>query len=271
MPELPEVETCLQGLKPHLVDATVKHVVVRQAKLRYTIPETLNECLSNQILVDMSRRGKYLLLQFPSGQLVMHLGMSGHLRIIDAATQASKHDHVDIAFTNGRVLRLHDPRRFSVVDWWPTKQASHRLLCHLGVEPLSDDFNGDYLYRLARRRKVAVKNYIMDNKVVVGVGNIYASESLFRAGIHPKRHANAISLNRYHRLAEAIVAVLKKAIESGGTTLKDFINSEGKPGYFSQQLQVYGRTGLSCYSCQAIIKSSVIGQRNTFYCASCQH
>ncbi|MCF6209492.1 MAG: bifunctional DNA-formamidopyrimidine glycosylase/DNA-(apurinic or apyrimidinic site) lyase [Gammaproteobacteria bacterium] len=271
MPELPEVETTRRGIAPHIEGERVREVVVRQPRLRWPVPVRLKAALCGQTIDTVHRRGKYLLLRSATGTVILHLGMSGSLHVVAAGTPAGKHDHVDIIFTNGCCLRLRDPRRFGAVLWTTRAVEAHKLLQGLGPEPLSDSFDTDYLLTASRARRVSIKAFIMDSKVVVGVGNIYASESLFMAGIHPKTAAGRIGRVRYERLVRAIKQVLDRAIEQGGTTLRDFTNSEGKPGYFQQQLRVYGRAGEACLSCNGRIRSLQLGQRNTFYCPQCQH
>jgi formamidopyrimidine-DNA glycosylase len=271
MPELPEVETTRRGIAPHIEGNTVSDVIVRQSRLRWLIPRGLARKLSGHNIVGVSRRAKYLLLRFEHGTLIMHLGMSGSLRIVPAGAAAAKHDHLDIVFKTRQVLRLTDPRRFGAVLWTEEEPQRHELISHLGPEPLSEAFSGDYLYQQSRSRKSSIKQFIMDGKVVVGVGNIYASESLFLAGIHPKRIAGKVSHERLERLAAAIKQVLAAAIEQGGTTLRDFVGGDGKPGYFAQQLNVYGREGEPCRQCATPIKQLTLGQRSTYYCPRCQH
>jgi formamidopyrimidine-DNA glycosylase len=247
------------------------HVVIRQPRLRWPVPPELAELLPGMKLRQVGRRGKYLLLDFAEGALILHLGMSGSLRVLAPGTPAQKHDHFDLAFTNDRVLRLRDPRRFGAVLWTTAPAADHPLLSHLGPEPLGEEFNGAYLRRQGQGRRVAIKNLIMDSRIVVGVGNIYANEALFRAGIHPTRPSNRIALSRYTRLAGVIKEVLKQAIKEGGTTLRDFQQEDGRPGYFAQRLQVYGKTGVSCPICHEPIRHRVIGQRSSYFCVRCQH
>ncbi len=270
MPELPEVETTRRGIAPHIEGERVREVVVRQSRLRWPVPGRLKTALRGQTIDVVCRRGKYLLLESSAGTVILHLGMSGSLHVVAAGTPAGRHDHVDIVFTNDRCLRLCDPRRFGAVLWTRRAAETHKLLRELGPEPLSDTFDTDYLFTTSRGRRVSIKAFIMDSKVVVGVGNIYASESLFMAGIHPKTAAGRIGRARCERLVRAIKQVLNKAIEQGGTTLRDFTDSEGKPGYFQQQLQVYGRAGEACPGCNSRIRSLQLGQRNTFYCPQCQ-
>lgn len=274
MPELPEVETTCRGIEPHIKGAAVRQVTVRKHQLRWLIPEDLPELLNGMSVTAVKRRAKYLLIEMIKGSdegcLLIHLGMSGSLRIVDVSCPPEKHDHVDIVFNNGSVLRYTDPRRFGAVLWITGVPEQHELLKNLGPEPLSDKFDVELLFGKSRGKKGPVKNFIMDGHVVVGVGNIYASESLFRAGIDPRRAAGRISKQRYARLVVAIKQVLAEAIEQGGTTLKDFVGGDGKPGYFKQSLQVYGRTGESCVQCKRQIREVIIGQRNSFYCVGCQ-
>ena len=274
MPELPEVETTLRGITPHIAAKTITDLIVRQPRLRYLVPDNLKQKLKGEKLLDVERRAKYLLLRFRHGVLIIHLGMSGSLRIIDskitAETRPEKHDHVDVVFDD-TILRFRDPRRFGMVLWTQDDVFTHPLLRHLGPEPFDTAFNADYLFRLSRKKKLATKQFIMDNKVVVGVGNIYASESLFMSAIRPGKAAGRLSRKECEILVDNICTVLKEAIQSGGTTLKDFTNSEGNPGYFAQSLNVYGRSGEECYACGEEIKSKMIAQRNTFYCPHCQH
>lgn len=271
MPELPEVETTRRGIAPHIEGMTVDDVIVRQPKLRWPVPRGLKQKLLGQQLLYVERRAKYLLLGFEHGTLIMHLGMSGSLRIVDATQPAGKHDHFDLVLSRGKALRLTDPRRFGAVLWTGDAPQLHPLMAALGPEPLSDDFTADYLFRRSRGKKCSIKQFIMDGKVVVGVGNIYASESLFIAGINPRRVAGRVSRERLERLTAAIKTVLAAAIEQGGTTLRDFVGGDGKPGYFAQQLYVYGRAGEPCRRCGTVIKQVTIGQRNTYYCTHCQH
>jgi len=269
MPELPEVETTRRGIAPHLEARTVSDVIVRQPRLRWPVPRGLKKSLVGQELVLVERRAKYLLLRFPSGTLIIHLGMSGSLRVLPAATPPDKHDHVDILFGH-TCLRLHDPRRFGAVLWDKGDIEDHALIAHLGPEPLSDAFDTALLAAAAKGRKVAIKQLIMDGKVVVGVGNIYANEALYMAGIHPQRAAGRISRARMARLVATIKQVLAAAIEQGGTTLRDFQREDGRPGYFAQELLVYGRGGKPCPGCGAPLKEVRLGQRSTVYCGHCQ-
>lgn len=270
MPELPEVETTRRGLSPHILGRTVEAVVVRQPALRWPVPAGLARRLRGHRVDRIDRRGKYLLMGLDNGTLLMHLGMSGSLRVVERDQAPRLHDHLDICFDDRRCLRLHDPRRFGAVLWAGAKPLEHPLLRDLGPEPLSADFSGAYLHARSRGRKLAVKNFIMDGRVVTGIGNIYANEALFDAGILPSRPAGRVSRAGYDALAEAIRAVLGAAIEQGGTTLRDFVNSNGEPGYFKLQLAVYDRAGEPCLRCGTPLRSRVIGQRSTFYCRQCQ-
>ncbi len=270
MPELPEVETTRRGIEPHLLHHTLTGAIVRHQQLRWPVPRGLDKKIAGQIVHAVERRGKYLLLKLDHGTVLLHLGMSGSLRIIDSTTRAEKHDHIDLQLDSGLCLRLHDPRRFGSLHWISGDPMQHTLLKDLGPEPLTHAFDSDYLFQKSRKRKLAIKLFIMDSKVVVGVGNIYASEVLFRAGIRPARAAGRVSRAEYEKLVQAIQAVLQDAIRSGGTTLQDFTNSDGKPGYFQQQLHVYGRADAACHRCEGPIKHRVMGQRATYYCPVCQ-
>ena len=270
MPELPEVETSCRGIRPHIVGKQFKTIIVRQAQLRWPVPEKLSELLTGQTLLSVTRRGKYLLLTTAKGCLILHLGMSGNLRITSPQQVAGKHDHIDFMFADDTVLRLNDQRKFGAV-LWTDQPETHPLLAILGPEPLTDQFNGAYLSQRASGRRLAIKSLIMDSHIVVGVGNIYASEALFLAGIHPERAAGEIDLADYERLSNAIKTVLEKAIIQGGTTLRDFTNADGKPGYFKQALQVYGRRDQACVCCSSPIQHLKIGQRASYFCPVCQH
>ncbi len=274
MPELPEVETALRGIRPFLEGRRIERLTVRNPRLRQPIPPDLAQRLVGEPIRKLSRRAKYLLIELGSGSLILHLGMSGSLRVLPADTPPLTHDHVDLVLSDGRCLRLHDPRRFGLFLWTPDPSdlacARHPLLRDLGPEPLEGGFDGERLYRLAQGRRVAVKPFVMDAGVVVGVGNIYANESLFLAGIHPARPCNRIGLPRYRRLADTIRSVLGAAIRQGGTTLRDFVKEDGNPGYFAQSLKVYGRAGEPCPGCGATLLERRIGQRSSFYCPRCQ-
>ena len=269
MPELPEVETTRRGIRPHVLGQTVSGVIIRQPRLRWPVPDELPELLWRRKLLSLKRRGKYLLLGFHHGSLILHLGMSGSLRVLPADTPPEKHDHFDLVFGR-QCLRLRDPRRFGAVLWTADPVEQHPLLASLGPEPLSEAFTGRYLFNKSRNRSVTVKQFIMDGKTVVGVGNIYANEALFQAGILPTRPCGRLSAARYERLARAVKAILARAIESGGTTLQDFTQADGKPGYFAQALKVYGRQGEACPACGAAIRHTLIGQRSSYYCPCCQ-
>jgi formamidopyrimidine-DNA glycosylase len=275
MPELPEVETTLRGIRPHLEGRRIVRLIVREARLRQPIPPETAERVAGQTCRTLARRGKYLLLGLDQGSLLVHLGMSGSLRLVPADRPPRRHDHVDLILSDGSCLRFHDPRRFGLLLWTPDPPelaaTQHPLLRDLGPEPLAPGFDGEHLHRLSRTRRVAVKSFIMDAAVVVGVGNIYASESLFLAGIHPARPCHRISLARYHRLAEVVREVLQASITQGGTTLRDFVREDGNPGYFARSLRVYGRAGEPCIVCGTALRQQRIGQRSSFYCPRCQH
>ena len=270
MPELPEVETTRRGIEPHLIGQEIIELRVHQPQLRWPIPAALFT-LKGATITAVKRRGKYLLIQVPAGQAIIHLGMSGSLRLCHSSDARRKHDHVELTLAGGKVLRYHDPRRFGCWLWQADNEATHKLLSQLGPEPLGAGFNGAYLFQQSRRRTVAIKNLIMNSHVVVGVGNIYASESLFLSGIRPGKAARRITQADAHRLAAAIKQVLKQSIKMGGTTLRDFYNSDGNPGYFKQSLNVYGRADEACRICGQLIKQRVLAQRSTFYCSQCQH
>jgi formamidopyrimidine-DNA glycosylase len=270
MPELPEVETTRRGIVPLIVGKKVASVVIHNASLRWPIPKTLAEVLPGQSVRNVGRRSKYLLIGFERGTLIVHLGMTGHLRVADQTAERRKHDHVEIQFTDGKVLRFNDSRRFGAMIWTTDNPLLHARLAELGPEPFADEFNKDYLYKQARNRSVAIKPFLMDAKVVVGVGNIYASEALFRAGIDPRKPAGKVSRTAYSRLVDAVRAVLEESIAAGGTTIRDFTDSNGKPGYFKQALQVYGRTEQPCIRCHAPIRQIRLGQRSTYFCSKCQ-
>ena len=274
MPELPEVETTRRGIAPHLIGRQVLAVTLRRSDLRWPIPPEISTLLPGQRIVAVERRAKYLLLHTGAGSALLHLGMSGMLRVLPPDAPLGAHDHVDIMLEGApgqreRVLRFTDPRRFCCLLWQPPGEV-HPLLAALGPEPLTDAFDGDTLWQRSRGRKAAVKLFLMDNANVVGVGNIYASEALFAAGIDPRRTAGAVSRLRYARLAAEVKRILAWAIERGGTTLRDFLNPDGAPGYFFRELNVYGRAGEPCKVCGAPIKQALLGQRSTFWCPRCQ-
>jgi formamidopyrimidine-DNA glycosylase len=270
MPELPEVETTLRGISPHVTGQTILELVLRTPKLRWPLDDSLCRLLPGQKILKAERRAKYLLLYCERGTLILHLGMSGVLRIIPAGTTEQKHDHIDLIFTNGQALRFTDPRKFGVFTYTDEAPDLHKCLASLGPEPLSNDFTGADLYRRSRGKKQAIKPFIMDQNTVVGVGNIYASEALYRAGIYPMRQAGRVGLKRYEKLVEDIKDILQQAIAAGGTTISDFRQTDGRPGYFDQQLQVYGRPGQPCLHCGSAINCCRLGQRSTFYCPQCQ-
>lgn len=271
MPELPEVETTLRGIESHLVGRTVSRIDIRQPKLRWPITSSLVEEMSGLTVTHLTRRGKYIGIHTSKGTLIIHLGMSGSLYFVPPETPPLFHDHVDFCFSGeGDWLRYTDPRRFGAILWTTEDWLEHDLLSHLGPEPLSEAFHVDYLYAKSKGRKLAIKSFIMDSKMVVGVGNIYANEALFMAGIRPTRMAGNISKARYEKLVECIKTVLAAAIKQGGTTLKDFVGGDGKPGYFKQELAVYGRADQECRLCGAILQEIRQGQRSTVYCPKCQ-
>ncbi|OCQ20289.1 DNA-formamidopyrimidine glycosylase [Pseudoalteromonas luteoviolacea] len=268
MPELPEVEVSRQGIEPHIKQKVVTEVRIHNGSLRWPVPDDV-QLLSGEKIDAVHRRAKYLLLESKVGSAILHLGMSGNLRVVEKSEPLKKHDHVELIFDNGLSLRLNDPRRFGAF-LWQAPDEQHAVFAKLGPEPLTDDFDAKHLYERSRGKKVAVKQFIMDNHVVVGVGNIYANESLFKAGIHPKREAGKISLARYQKLTPIIKDTLASAILQGGTTLKDFAQSDGKPGYFAQELLVYGRKGGPCIQCGTQLQEIRLGQRSTIYCTKCQ-
>lgn len=270
MPELPEVETTKLGISPYLLHRSIDRIIIREARLRIPVSSDIYHCSGQQISA-LSRRGKYLLLHLSNGgTLLIHLGMSGHLRIVNPESPVRKHDHIDLLLTGGKILRYHDPRRFGLWLYSTEPLEKHPLLAHLGPEPLSDDFNGHDLFFKSRQKKQAVKSFIMDSRQVVGVGNIYATESLFYSGIHPKTPAKALSLKQFDCLVQKIKSILTQAIDQGGTTLRDFYAFDGKPGYFALSLQVYNRAGKVCNLCQTKIQSTIITGRSSAYCPNCQ-
>ncbi|MCY7295762.1 bifunctional DNA-formamidopyrimidine glycosylase/DNA-(apurinic or apyrimidinic site) lyase [Alteromonas sp. a30] len=274
MPELPEVETTKRGIEPHLTSKHVSHVIVRQPKLRWPITDNLESILDGARLNTVERRAKYLLLTFEkegtAGALMIHLGMSGNLRVIQDDAAPQKHDHLDIVFEDETTLRYCDPRRFGCVLWLGENPLSHNLLAHLGPEPLSESFNTDYLWQRSRGKSSAVKKFVMDQKVVVGIGNIYATEALFSAGIRPDKPASKVTKAQYQKFVSAAKLILENAIHQGGTTLKDFIGGDGKPGYFAQELLTYGRAGLPCITCNTTLKDIKLNNRASVYCPKCQ-
>lgn len=270
MPELPEVETTRRGLEPALLNQTVARVIVRQPRLRWRVPATLVKELPGQTIDAVERRAKYLLLRTSCGTVIIHLGMSGSLRIVPCDTLPSPHDHMDIVLADGRCLRLRDPRRFGAVLWTPQDPAQHKLLKDLGPEPLGIGFTAEYLHAASRGRKVATRDFLLNGRIVAGVGNIYANEALFLAGVRPTRPAGRLNTGDCARLVESIRTTLEKAIRAGGTTLRDFTNADGLPGYFQQTLNVYGRAGEPCRRCGTAIRAKRIGQRSAFHCPRCQ-
>lgn len=268
MPELPEVETTKRGLEPYLVQQRIESICVRQNKLRFLVPEEIQQLVGQPIL-RLVRRAKYLLVETPTGTALWHLGMSGSLRIVEHHCAANKHDHIDWLLSNGKILRYHDPRRFGALLFFPLNTPIQPLL-HLGPEPLTAEFTAEQLWQRSRHKKQPIKTFIMDNSVVVGVGNIYANESLFLAGIRPQTAAGKLSLARLTNLVTVIKEVLAAAIQQGGTTLRDFVSAEGKPGYFAQQLFVYGRAGQPCLRCHSTLCEIRLAQRSCVYCPKCQ-
>jgi formamidopyrimidine-DNA glycosylase len=270
VPELPEVETTRRGIAPALIGRRVTGVIVRDRRLRWPIARNFEAAMMHQTVRRIERRAKYILIGFDAGTLILHLGMSGSLRIVEAGAPPRVHDHWDVRFDSGKVLRFHDPRRFGSALWTTDDPLRHKLLSKLAPEPLSDEFNDDYLFRATRKRAVAIKQFIMNSHMVVGVGNIYASEALFRAGISPRRGARRITRAQASALCRAVKDVLAEAIEIGGTTLRDYVNADGIPGYFRQKLFVYERDGQPCRVCMTPVKQFAQGQRSTYWCAVCQ-
>ncbi|SEA09904.1 bifunctional DNA-formamidopyrimidine glycosylase/DNA-(apurinic or apyrimidinic site) lyase [Alkalimonas amylolytica] len=268
MPELPEVEVSCLGIRPHLQGQLLQRVVVRQRQLRWPVPDEVM-ALKDEPIQAVSRRAKYLLIELADGCVLLHLGMSGHVKVLPRDTPAGKHDHVDFVLGSGQLLRLNDTRRFGAVLWQGAGEA-HVLLSQLGPEPLTEAFNTELLWQQCQKRSSAIKLVLMDNKVVVGVGNIYANEALFKAGILPSRPAKSLSVDDCERLVQEVKHTLAQAIAQGGTTLRDFSQSDGKPGYFKQELLVYGRGGLPCMRCGAQLEEIRLGQRSTVFCQSCQ-
>ncbi|SIT66669.1 DNA-(apurinic or apyrimidinic site) lyase [Ectothiorhodosinus mongolicus] len=271
MPELPEVETTRRGIEPHLLGRRMTHIRVYDSRLRWPVPADLPDQFRDACIHAVKRRGKYLLIDCAKhGHLLMHLGMSGSLRIQPTTAPKRKHDHAELQLDSGQCLRLHDPRRFGALLWFNPEQGDHPLLLNLGPEPLEEHFNADYLFKTARRRQVSIKALIMNSQVVVGVGNIYASEALFMAGIRPRRAAGRITRAEAQKLVDSIRSVLQEAITQGGTTLRDFLREDGSHGYFSQRLKAYGRANLPCTKCGAEIRQITQGRRSSYYCPQCQ-
>lgn len=271
MPELPEVETTRCGIERHIVRQRIKTVIVRERRLRRPVTRGINGKISGCRVHQVTRRGKYLLVDTDNGTVIIHLGMSGSLRVLKTYSDPTAHDHVDFLLSNGRIMRFRDPRKFGMILWTKQDPLRHSLLAPLGVEPLSAAFSGIYLHKKSRARStVCIKSFIMDSTVIAGVGNIYASEALYAAGIHPMRYARRISAERYEALARAIRKTLRRAIRQGGTTLRDFVREDGTPGYFKLSLKVYGRAGKPCPACGEAIIRRVIAQRAGYYCPNCQ-
>lgn len=270
MPELPEVETTRLGLVPRVVGRRIRDAVVRDRRLRWPVPRDLSARLRGEEILAIRRRGKYLLFDCPHGHLLVHLGMSGRLTLVPADRPAEAHDHVDVRFDGTEALRLTDPRRFGAMLWLKGPAERHALLRGLGLEPFDPAFTGAALHALARGRRVAVKHFLMNARIVTGVGNIYANEALFRAGIDPRRAAGRLSRRRWDALAQAVRDTLSEALAAGGTTLRDYASAEGAPGAFQGACAVYGREGLPCPSCGKAIRAVRQGARSTFYCPSCQ-
>ena len=271
MPELHEVETVRRGVEPHVVGRRITEVIVREPRMRWPVPADFAAYARGQRIVAVTRRGKYLVFALEGGdRIIVHLGMTGRVLVLDAGQALKKHDHVDLLLDDGRLLRYHDPRRFGAVLPWPKAEAGHVLIDSLGPEPFSDGFSGDYLYQRSRNKKVAVKSFLMDGQVVVGAGNIYAAESLFRARIKPTRPAGKVTKAEYGRLADEVRAVLREAITQGGTTLRDFAGADGASGYFQQDLYVYGREGQACRVCGTVIQGLRLGNRASCWCPGCQ-
>ena len=273
MPELPEVETTCNGIRPYAEGQRITEFIIRNGRLRWPVEPHLTNTLTNTLINSVSRRGKYILLNTSKGVLMIHLGMSGNLRILSANTECLKHDHIDIVLSNQRVLRLNDPRRFGSVLWHPVEDGNienHKLLCKLAPEPLSTEFNEDYLYQKISSKNVSIKKLIMNNQIIVGAGNIYANEALFKTGTHPLTLGKTLSKPECQQLVIQIKKILEASIKQGGTTLKDFLKPDGKPGYFEQELNVYGRNNQPCTQCGTTIEKVVISQRASFFCPTCQ-
>ena len=270
MPELPEVETTRRGIAPWMEGQRIRALVVRERQLRWPVPRHMAATLQGTVVNRVQRRGKYLLICTERGTALVHLGMSGSLRVLRADVTPRKHDHFDIVLETGDCIRFSDPRKFGSLLWTAREPERHRLLAGLGPEPLEDAFNGDHLWRRGRGRQVSIKAFLMNAAIVVGVGNIYASEALFRAGIGPRRAAGRISRADMARLAAAVRDVLQEAVAVGGTTLRDFYGGHGEPGYFGRELRVYDRAGEACFNCGTPIRQITQGQRSTYYCPACQ-
>ena len=270
MPELPEVETTRRGLNPHMAGKRIDRVVVRNRRLRWPITRTLETQASGATIKQLERRGKYLLVECSSGWMIVHLGMSGRLRVVPGDTPPGKHDHFDIVMSSGMLVRFTDPRRFGALLWSREHPSNHRLIRSLAPEPLEETFDAQWLHARTRGRSSPIKLVLMNNEIVTGVGNIYANEALFRAGINPRTKAARLSMRRCGLLVAAVKETLKDAINAGGSSLRDFIGADGKPGYFQQQYAVYGRQGEPCVRCGSTVRGIRLGQRSTFYCTRCQ-
>ncbi|MBP5790340.1 MAG: bifunctional DNA-formamidopyrimidine glycosylase/DNA-(apurinic or apyrimidinic site) lyase [Neisseriaceae bacterium] len=272
MPELPEVEITRQGITSHIVGKTVSQVIVRNGNLRRKVRPDLPQILAHARLNRTQRRAKYIILEFDLGVLIIHLGMSGSLRIIlpNSSTPLKKHDHIDLLFTDGTILRYHDPRRFGLFEWFYGVSENASILQNLGVEPLDEQFNGTYLYQHLNNKKLPIKTALMSGKIVVGVGNIYANEALFMAKINPQRLSGSLKKSECNRLANAVKTILQQAIAAGGSSIQDFVDSNGHAGYFQQQHQVYGKANAPCPACGALICRMVQNQRSSFFCPNCQ-
>lgn len=270
MPELPEVETTRRGIEPLVCNKTIAGLTVRNGSLRWPVPDFLPDILPGQRILAIERRSKYLLFRLDRGTLIIHLGMTGHLRLLSAGSERRLHDHVEIHFSDGTTLCYNDSRRFGAILWTGGEPLEHDRLRGLGPEPLAGEFTPAYLFKRSRQRSVAVKAFLMDAKVVVGVGNIYANEALFRAGIAPQRPAGKVGRRGYEKLVVAVREILSAAIAAGGTTIRDFADTEGRPGYFSQELRVYGRGGMPCMNCHEPVRLVRLGQRATYFCPVCQ-
>jgi formamidopyrimidine-DNA glycosylase len=268
VPELPEVETTLKGIEPYLTEYEIASVTVRNGALRWPVSEQVHQ-LKHQKVQQVTRRGKYIIIHFEKGAMLIHLGMSGNLRVVESDMPLQKHDHVDLIINSGKIIRFNDPRRFGCV-LWADEWSEHKLIESLGVEPLTERLTGKYLHNKAKDKKTSIKQFIMNGKLVVGVGNIYANEALFLAGIHPARVVSKVSLRKMNLLVDHIKQVLSAAIVKGGTTLKDFVGSDGKPGYFKQQLNVYGRAGEPCHVCKETLQEIRQNNRSSVYCSQCQ-
>ncbi len=270
MPELPEVETTVSGLRQYVEKATITDTVFHRKNIRYPLDKRWINEMNGQKIVRVYRRAKIIVMQLENGYLLWHLGMTGSLRVSKKDEPKRQHDHIECQLDNGKILRFHDPRRFGYLKWFSDEKSMQASIAHYGIEPLSDAFNADYLYRLSRHKKQPIKNLIMKQEIVVGIGNIYACEALFSANIRPQTHCGKISKSRYQKLVTDIKSILQQAIEQGGTTISDFENADAKPGYFQQSLSVYGRTDKPCPQCATPIASITLGGRNSFYCPRCQ-